>query len=297
MYFETAMLRIVAVFIFIISAFAALAHSQTSPACKHCVEWNAPQKPFQIYGNTYYVGPHGLSSVLVTSKVGHVLIDGGLPESASQIATHVRELGFRVEDIKLIVNSHVHFDHAGGIAELQQMSSARVVASEWSARVLTKLGVAPDDPQYGVVRPVPLIAKVDTLADGEIFRIGDIAITAHATPGHTPGGASWTWQSCEDSHCLNLVFADSLTAVSADGYKFTRVPGAVQAFEKSFAFLKTTPCDILITTHPEASNFWERAEGHNKGLKPDPIVDTGACRALADEAKAALRARVAEETR
>jgi metallo-beta-lactamase class B len=290
------MLRIVAAFIFI-SALAALAHSQTSPPCEHCAEWNAPQRPFRIYGNTYYVGPHGLSSVLITSQAGHVLIDGGLPESASQIATHVRELGFRVEDIKVIVNSHVHFDHAGGIAELQRMSGARVAASEWSARVLTKLGVAHDDPQYGVVRPVPLVAKVDTLADGETFHVGDVAITAHLTPGHTPGGTSWTWQACEGGQCLNFVFADSLTAVSADGYKFTRVPGAIQSFDKSFAFLKTTPCDILITTHPDASNFWERVDGHNRGLKPDPIADAGACRALADEAEAALRARVAEETR
>lgn len=289
------MLRTVAVFIFI-SAFAALARSQASPSCEHCVEWNAPQKPFRIYGNTYYVGPHGLSSILITSKAGHVLIDGGLPESASQIAAHVSELGFRVEDIKLMVNSHVHFDHAGGIAELQRMSGARVVASEWSARVLTKVGVAPDDPQYGVVRPVPLVAKVDTLADGETFHVGEIAITAHLTPGHTPGGTSWTWQSCKGAQCLNLVFADSLTAVSADGYKFTRVPGAVQAFEKSFAFLKTTPCDILITAHPDVSNFWERVDGHNNGSKPDPIIDAGACRALADEAEAALRARVAKET-
>jgi metallo-beta-lactamase class B len=289
------MLRTVAAFIFI-SAFAALAHSQTSPSCEHCAEGNAPQRPFRIYGNTYYVGPHGLSSVLITSKAGHALIDGGLPESASQIAANIRELGFRVEDIKLIVNSHVHFDHAGGIAELQRMSGARVAASEWSAPVLTKLGVAPDDPQYSVVRPVPLVAKVDTLADGETFHIGDITITAHLTPGHTPGGTSWTWQSCEGDRCLNFVFADSLSPVSADGFKFTSVAGAVQAFEKSFAFLKITPCDILVTAHPEASNFWERVDGHNKGLRPDPIIDAAACRALADGAEKQLRERIARES-
>ena len=153
-----------------------------------------PQSPFQIYGNTYYVGPHGLSSILITSDAGHVLIDGGLAESAGQIATHIRQLGFRVEDIKLIVNSHVHFDHAGGIAELQRLSGARVVASKWTAEVMAKSGVGRDDPQYGVIPPIALIKHVEVLSDGQTFKIGPIVITAHLTPGHTPGGTSWTWQ-------------------------------------------------------------------------------------------------------
>src|SRR5579871_353789 len=92
-----------------------------TPPCSQCAVWNAPQRPFKIFGNTYYVGPHGLSSILITSPKGDVLIDAALPESASQIASHIRSLGFRVEDIKLIVNSHAHSDHAGGIAELQRL--------------------------------------------------------------------------------------------------------------------------------------------------------------------------------
>ena len=99
--------------------------------CTECAAWNEPQSPFRVYGNTYYVGTHGLSSLLVTSDAGHVLMDGDLPESVPQIVDHIRKLGFRIEDVKLIVNSHVHFDHAGGIAELQRLSGARVVASEW----------------------------------------------------------------------------------------------------------------------------------------------------------------------
>lgn len=270
--------------------------AQQIPLCSQCAVWNAPQKPFRIYGNTYYVGPHGLSSILITSNAGHVLIDAGLAESASQIGDHIRELGFRVEDIKLIVNSHVHFDHAGGIAELQRLSGARVVASEWSARVLTKLGVAPDDPQYGVVRPVPLVAKADTLADGETFHVGEIAITAHLTPGHTPGGTSWTWRSCEGSRCVDVVYADSLTAVSHDGFKFTSTPGAIQGFEKSFVFLRGTPCDVLLTVHPEASGFWERVEARENGTKADRVINSGACRQLADDAEGQLKRRIASES-
>lgn len=271
---------------------------QSSFACRNCAEWNAPQKPFRIYGNTYYVGPHGLSSILITSSGGDVLIDGGLAESAKPIADNIRTLGFRLEDVKLIVNSHVHFDHAGGIAELQRLTGARVVASKWSANVMMKTGLGGDDPQYGVIPPIALVAHVQTLSDGETFRVGDIAITAHLTPGHTPGGTSWTWKSCEESRCLNLVFADSLSPVSADGFKFTKsreYPTAIQDFQKSYAFLRTTPCDILVTTHPDASNFWERVEAR-KGASPDRLVDSAACRQLADQAEANLQKRLAEET-
>jgi len=285
--------------LFMLLVTASSLPQQTSYACPSCAEWNAPQKPFRIYGNTYYVGPHGLSSILITSSAGHVLIDGGLPQSASLIAANIRWLGFRVEDVKLIVNSHVHFDHAGGIAELQRLTGARVVASNWSADVMIRTGLGGDDPQYGVIPPIPLVAHVQTLSDGQTFRVGDIAITAHLTPGHTPGGTSWTWQSCEGARCLNMVFADSLSPASADRFKFTKsreYPNAIQDFHTSYAFLRNTPCDILVTTHPDASDFWGRVEKRAKRVKPDPMVDAAGCRRLADSAEASLKKRIAEES-
>jgi metallo-beta-lactamase class B len=259
--------------------------------CTECAVWNQPQAPFRVFGNTYYVGTHGLSSLLVTSDAGHVLLDGDLPESVPQIVAHIRRLGFRIEDVKLIVNSHVHFDHAGGIAELQRLSGARVAASEWSAAVMAKGGVGRDDPQFGVIRPIAPVARLERLRDGEIFRIGKIEITAHLTPGHTPGGTSWTWKSCEGTRCLSMVYADSLTSVSADGFQFTKsraYPNAIPDFEKSFAFFDTVDCDILVTTHPDASSLWERFERHD-------FVDRIACRQLAEGAREKLRKRIAAE--
>ncbi|MFL6254734.1 MAG: subclass B3 metallo-beta-lactamase [Pyrinomonadaceae bacterium] len=267
-------------------------------SCANCPEWNKPQQPFRIYGNAYYVGPHGLSSILLTSKGGHVLIDGALPESVPQVVAHIRALGFRIEDVKLIVNSHVHFDHGGGIAELQRLSGARVAASPWSVEVLTKTGVGKGDPQFGSITPVALVPRADTLRDGQTLRVGDIKLTAHFTPGHTPGGTSWTWQSCEDKRCLSLVYSDSMTPVSADGFRFTdsrEYPTAVQDFEKSFAFLRSTPCDILLTSHPDASGLWERLEGRQRGARPDPIVSPNACKELAERAAEQLRRRLESE--
>jgi metallo-beta-lactamase class B len=255
-----------------------------------------PQEPFRIFGNAYYVGPHGLSAILVTSPGGHVLLDAALPESAPQIAAHIRQLGFRLEDIRLIVNSHVHFDHAGGIAELQRMTGARVAASPWSAGVLRTGHVSRSDPQYGLIPDTPRVSRVVTLHDGEVFHAGDIALTAHLTGGHTPGGTSWTWQSCEmennqATRCLKMVYADSLTAVSADGFRFSdsaAYPTGVQDFEKSFAFLRSTPCDILLTTHPDASGFWDRV-AKQRMLTPNGCVE------LAERSSSQLRQRLADE--
>lgn len=264
--------------------------------CASCKVWNAPQVPFKIYGNTYYVGTHGLSSILITSPSGHILIDGGLPESAEQIRDHIRVLGFRIEDVKLILNSHVHFDHAGGIAQLQRWSHARVAASPASAPVLSNGGVGKDDPQYGILPSIRKIKHVQRFQDGAVLRVGDIALTAHLTPGHTPGGTSWTWKSCEGERCLDIVYADSLTPVSAPEFKFTAHPELLKGFEKSFAFLESTPCDILITTHPEISGWWDRLERRKQGVTPDPMIDSGACRALAGKGREQLQKRIQSES-
>jgi metallo-beta-lactamase class B len=238
-----------------------------------------------------------LSSLLITSDSGHVLIDGDLQDSVQQIVSNIHFLGFRIEDVKLILNSHVHFDHAGGIAELQQLSGARVVASPWSAAVMRKGGVAQDDPQYGIIRPIPAVHQIDELHDGETFRIGSIEVTAHLTPGHTPGGTSWTWRSCESAVCREMVYADSITPVSAEGYKFTNPKNSevIASFEKSFNFLETTPCDILVTTHPEASDLWARVHARERGVTPDPMVNPEACRQLAQNGREQLRERLADE--
>ena len=274
---------------------APLPAQDVNASCSSCAVWNKPQRPFRIHGNTYYVGTHGLSSVLIASEGGHVLIDGALQESAPLIAANIRSLGFRIEDVKLIVTSHAHFDHAGGVAELQRLSGARVAASPWSADAL-KRAVPRDDPQFGILRPVAHVAQVEILRANEILSVGAVTITEHSTPGHTPGGTSWTWRSCENGRCLNLVYADSLSPVSADGYLFSRRKEHPQPddFERSFSFLDTTPCDILITPHPEVSHLWERLEQRNS--RPDAMIDPAACHVLAETSREQLRKRLATES-
>src|SRR5579872_1966395 len=236
-------------------ALLLLAADPRAKECPSCAEWNAPQEPFRIFGNTYWVGPHGLGSILITSDRGHILIDGALPESAPLIERNIHTLGFRVEDIKRILNSHAHFDHGGGIAALQRDSGAQVAASAWSAGVLERGETQKDDPQSGIALRFPAVRNVRVIQDGEVVRVGPLAVTAHFTPGHTPGGTTWTWRSCESERCLDLVYADSQTPVSADGFSFAPI---VVQFEHSESVIEALPCDILLTPHPSASHLWER---------------------------------------
>lgn len=276
---------------------ATVASSASTPSCHDCPIWNAPQSPFRVYGDTYWVGPHGLGSVLVTSPEGHVLIDGALPESAHEIVARIRTLGFRVEDVKLILNSHVHYDHAGGIAAIQRASGAVVAASPRSAPVLEHGGVARDDPQYGLLIPIAPVANIRVIRDGQTVHVGPLALTAHFTPGHTPGGTTWTWTSCEGDRCLHMVYADSQTPVSADDFYFTRsnaYPTAIADFRRSQAVLDSLPCDVLMTTHPDASSFWERVAARDSG-NADALIDPNACKRLATASRERLAQRIATE--
>lgn len=274
-----------------------LATAGDAGPCKECAVWNATQAPFRIYGDSYYVGVHGLSSVLITSDEGHILIDGGLPESAPKIAANIRQLGFHIEDVKLILNSHVHFDHAGGIAHLQKLSGAAVAASVASAKVLQTGLAGPDDPQFGQVSAIASVEHVQRIENAERLRIGPLEVTAHLTPGHTRGGTSWTWKSCEQGRCLYIAYVDSLTAVSNATFLFTRnttYPNVLTDFAQSFATVRSLPCDILLTPHPEASDLWRRLERRDGGVA-DALIDASACRHLADTARVGLENRTARE--
>lgn len=264
-------------------------------ACASCAEWNTPTPAARIFGNVYYVGTRGLAALLLTSERGHVLLDGGLPESAPLIMANIRSLGFLVEDIRLIVNSHPHFDHAGGIGMLQRVSGAVVAASPAAAGVLRTGRSGPDDPQYAVALAFPAIAGVRVFQDGDTARGGDVAIVARFTPGHTPGGTSWSWRSCDAGECLDFVYADSQTPISAEGFSFTRsaqYPSALADFERGHSLLETISCDVLLTPHPGASRMWERLAA---GSGEPGLRDPAACRRYAAAARQSLARRVAAE--
>jgi metallo-beta-lactamase class B len=263
--------------------------------CTNCKAWNVAQRPFNIYGNTYYVGTQELSALLVTSPQGHILLDGALPQSAPLIAANIKALGFRIEDVKLILNSHAHFDHAGGIAALQRASGATVVASAHGAKVLEDGVIGKDDAQYNPAEDprVEKVAAVKVVADGDVVKVGSLAVTARMTPGHTLGSTTWTWQSCENKRCLDVVYADSLSAVSADGYKFGANPALVAHFRATFDKVEALKCDIVVSPHPGVTFTIEHFAA--KTATVNPFIDPKGCAELAAYSRKRLGERLEAE--
>ena len=259
-------------------------------ACNGSDDSQKPAPPVRIHGNTYLVGTCGISSILITDPAGDVLIDGGTEADADLIADNVRKLGFRVTDIKYLLLSHEHFDHAGGIARLQRLTGAQVYASPGQAKVLRSGVPAADDPQAGKLQPFPP-ARVDhVVQDGEMVRLGNLALIAAATPGHTSGALTWHWGACDGGVCRQIVYADSLTPVSTDTYRFSDHPQVVADFRKSLARVAALDCDILLTPHPSASGMPERL-----GLQR-PMENESACRDYAAGLIKRLDERLAKET-
>lgn len=271
-----------------------------------CDEWNTPRAPFPVFGNTYYVGTQGLSSLLIVTGDGLVLVDVALPQSAPLIDAAITALGFRTAEVKYILTSHAHFDHLGGVRSMQRFTGATVLASASTAQALASGHPVPEDPQFGTgpLDAFPAITDdVRVMRDGETIAIGGVTITAQYTPGHTPGATSWTWSACEGDRCLNMVYVDSLTPVSKEGYRYTGgggTPGIVDVFRATLDKVRALPCDVLISTHPSATGMDEKLAArltgrHAPGTAGDPFVDPSACAALADRSLKMLDARIASE--
>lgn len=263
-------------------------------ACADDAGWDDPATPRRLYGNTWFVGTCGISALLVTSPEGHILIDGATPKSGERIVANIRALGFKPEDVRAIVFSHEHFDHIGGLAALQAATGAPVLARAPAVQTLERGASDRSDPQMLVLEPFPAVAKVRTIADDEVVKVGPLRLQAVATPGHTAGGTSWTWRSCEGDACRQMVYADSVSAISDDAYRYSDEaahPGVVARFRDSLALISALDCDILITPHPSASHLWART---GPGAS-EPLVDEGACRAYAKGGTERLDKRLADE--
>ncbi|MGH6705381.1 MAG: subclass B3 metallo-beta-lactamase [Sphingomicrobium sp.] len=262
---------------------------QWAKACGDSTDWDQPAPPVRIHANTYLVGTCGISAILVTGSKGHVLIDGGTEKGAEVIAANIRALGFRLPDIKYLLHSHEHMDHVGGIARLQQLTGATLISSAPAQKVLNTGLPSTDDPQAGMHKPFPAANVGRVVKDGGEVRFGSLMLTAMATPGHTPGALSWRWESCDGGVCRTMVYADSLSAVSRDDYKFSDHPEYLAAYRDSIAKVAAGRCEILLTPHPSASAMKERMTGKQK------LFDPEGCRNYAATLTKRLDERLAKE--
>jgi len=268
---------------------AASGQAELAAHCQGKDGWDEPAPPARIHGDTYYVGTCGIAVILIAGPDGHVLIDTGTENAAPLVAANIEALGFDLGDVEWIVTSHEHFDHAGGLAELKRRTGAQVAASPLAKRPL-ETGV-PDwrDPQAESLDPFEGATVERVMRDEEHLVLGPIDLTINTTPGHAPGSTTWSWRSCEGETCRDMVYADSISAVSADEYRFSQQPAYVDAFARSLAKIAALPCEILITPHPAASALHERLAG------AQPMSDPQACYNYAVKAQAALEARSAKE--
>lgn len=261
------------------------------PACKPGATWTDPAPPQRLHGTIWFAGSCGLTSLLVRTDDGDILLDGGIANTAPQILTNLRRLGVDPRGIRYLLNSHGHFDHVGGFAELQRATGAIVVARGADADAIERGRGDRSDPQYLSTDAFDPVPKVRRVADGETIALGGTVLTAHATPGHTPGSISWSWDSCERERCVHVVYADSLTAFTDEKYRYSDHPDFLAQLRASIASVAALPCDLLVTPHPDASALWERIGPDAKS----PLIDTGACRRYADRSTGFLEKRLAKE--
>ena len=257
--------------------------------CGDSTDWDQPAPPVRIHANTYLVGTCGISSLLVTGSQGHVLIDGGTEQGAEHIAENIRSLGFRLKDIRFILTSHEHHDHVGGVARLQQLTGATVVSSAAAKAVLESGQPSRNDPQYGSIKGFPPVRVERVVADRQGLLIGDLYLTPMTTPGHTPGALSWRWEACAGAVCRTIVYADSLSPISSETYRFSAHATYLAAYRASLAKVAASRCEILLTPHPSASNLKERMTG------AAPLFDEQGCKVYAAKLGRMLDERLAKE--
>ena len=259
-------------------------------------QWLAPTPPIKVFGHTYLVGYGGLTVVLIKTDAGLILIDGAVPQAVRGIEANIRTLGFDIKDVKYILSTEPHYDHAGGIAALQRDSGARVVASIPGAAVLRTGKSGTDDPQASWLSPYPAVPKVLGLRDGMTIRIGGTVVRAVATPSHTAGSMSWTWKDCEGDVCKTVVFGSSLSPTAAPDWKYSDPKHApwVSTFRATLAKVRKLPCDILFSAHPSQSGGDAKYAAFTKSPDPNPYVDPNACSAYADRFEKALNEKIAK---
>jgi metallo-beta-lactamase class B len=233
--------------------------------------WNRPVEPFRVVGNVYYVGVEGVTSFLITTPEGHILLDGGFAETVPLIQQSVTKLGFKLEDVKVLVNSHAHFDHAGGLAGLKKLTGAKLFVSEADAPLVSRGGAG--DFYWGD-KPTFEPAAVDrTLRDGDEVKLGGVTMVARITPGHTKGNTTWTMKAREGGRELDVVFVGS---TSVPGYRLvgnSLYPEIIADYAYTFALLKSLKCDVFLGPHGSFFSMNEKRLRMGKGGKTNPFID------------------------
>ena len=247
-------------------------------------EWFA--WPANVFDNLYFIGTRTAGVWAIKTADGIIVVDANFHYSSTELVMGLLNFGLDPLDIKYVIVTHAHDDRYWGAKALQdRYPKARIAmsAADWDL-------VAKDN------SPVQFKPTKDmVITDGQKITLGEVTVTAYITPGHTPGGTSWTWKSCERDTCQHMVYADSLNSVSAPGFEFSADAKLVKKFERSIDTVEGLKCDILITPHPEAFDLEAKAARLAPGPTLNPFIDSKACKAYGAGARERLAKRLSEE--
>ena len=251
--------------LFALLLLATTAFAQSDPLSR---SWNQPVEPFRIIGNVHYVGATDIAAYLITTPKGHIVLDGGFVETAPMILANIRKLGFRVEDVKILIASHAHLDHAGGLAELKRVTGATFHASRGDVALFARGGL--DDPQFGDRLPFPGIHADRVLEHGSRISLGGTILVANMTPGHTPGCTTWTMKARENGRTYDVAFVGSASVPSSYRLKDNpRYPDAIEDYRRTFAFLRALPVDVFLGSHGAFFELEEKRAGKKSFVDPE----------------------------
>ncbi len=227
----------------------ALTVASRSMAAQRPANWTDTISPFRVIDNVYYVGSAGLSAWLITTPKGHILLDVGLPANADLVERNIRSLGFQTADVRILLNTHAHDDHAGGLAQLKRTTGARLYAMAGDRRALERGVYAGSEENRDLRFPGVIVDSV--LRDRSTVTLGGVTLTAHHTPGHSAGCTTWTMPVTDTGARHMAVFFCSVSVAANRLAPRPQYPGIVRDYPRTFARLKTLGADVLLAPHAE----------------------------------------------
>lgn len=259
--------------------------------------WYAPVTPYRIIGSgktgIYYVGTEGLGIYFIPTSAGHIVIDGGMPGEGAYVADAIRKLGFDPKDIRILLNSHAHLDHSGGLAELKALTGAQMIASEGDRSALEGGFYLGSEDQPALNAPPVQVDR--TIADGETLTLGDVTLTAHITPGHSRGCTSWTMPVEQGGKTYQALFFCSATVAANRLVGPPQYEGIVDDYRKTFAMTRDWRPDIFLANHPEFAGMPAKRERQQAG-DPLAFVDREGFPAMMAKLEQAFEAALEKQT-
>ena len=274
------------------AVFLAAAVLYTGQAVDVPASWTARIPPFKIIGTIYYVGTEDLAAYLITTSAGHILIDTGHERNAETVLAGIRSLRFQPRDVKLILTTQAHFDHVGAHARLKKETGGAVLASAEDKPVMEAGGKG--DYHFGPRYYFPPIVVDRVVHDGEVVTLGETALTARITQGHTKGTTTWTMAALDRNGRHRRVVVLGSTAVN-EGVKLVdnrEYPQIAQDFARSFRVQASLPCEVFLAAHASAFRGLEKAEAARTGAGEDAFIDPAGCRAAIERSRAAFTAEL-----